>query len=877
VSRPSGDWQYLGESSVNLSASRHVDAAAADTLETNEAGTHHLVYGLYRGEELVLSGSLAFDVGSAVMIGLSTDRFEYKSGAENVLVKADYFGNSGAQLQLYLDNEIVDTRSLTLDGVGSLTITLNSNRVAGGNHGLRAVLTAGGLVSKKSTTFIYGSELPDLTLVVSESNHENLIYEYRILVENRGKSPSGACSLEFKDNGVTVSTVAIPALTAGQSHEAVFTWKGSGKAGDHDFEFIVDPTGNVKEFLESNNRIEFSETVPALFYTLEVQPQIWAANTEAAIISRLINNKASVVSLSLETAVVNENSGETIFSDQQTVEVTPFAARSITATFNTGVFLAGSYRVSQWVRGTGVEKLEELYVTIEPTKAISVGLNLTPGRITAGLEQSLTLGLSVENRGNVNLEDETLTIRVVDDEGDPKVDSKDVIFSLAIAGNNTLEEELILNLEEGAYRVKVLFLDEEVASADLLVVPALEKKKEVNGKARVSIMCLDNKPQNRLQAAGLANLLSRLGIANKPALGMEPAYMQMHGNEHNVSVVLGNARGNHILDELQERVFWGEGLILLCDSPLKGNAVADFLGMTVETIPGKKGETRVQYLDSPLGAGGVTAYGSALKHKLVPITDDVKVLGQGEVTGHPVMAYRPYGMGYVLVMTVPLEAVSGGQYPAGILAGAITSFAQDVYNLSALTRVLPMELVLTNKGGSERSYTVKELLPYGVESYGHVPVLEDKDELQWPVNIPAAGSVSISYWLKLPDSLGDYEITSEIYSDENLVDQAALSFSVNQTVGGHLSNLIADISTMTLSGKDGQLLVRAKEKLLQIQSRSGQSLTEALYNLQDAVAAANLLSQVASLDTTQLRRQTIALLRALARLHYEKQSLPLVR
>ncbi|MCX6580914.1 MAG: hypothetical protein NT166_12115 [Candidatus Aminicenantes bacterium] len=61
---------------------------------TTEAGTHDLVYGLYKEDNLVVSGRLAFDVGDAVLMGIASDKFEYKDGNENVIVKIDYLGLS---------------------------------------------------------------------------------------------------------------------------------------------------------------------------------------------------------------------------------------------------------------------------------------------------------------------------------------------------------------------------------------------------------------------------------------------------------------------------------------------------------------------------------------------------------------------------------------------------------------------------------------------------------------------------------------------------------------------------------------------------------------------------------------------------------------
>jgi len=105
-----------------------------------------------------------FDVGDAVLMGITTDHFEYKQGSEPVNVKIDYFGEGTAQIELYLDEEKMDERSVTLNGVGSTGISLNSSSVSGGFHSIKAVLTKDGLTSVKTTGFIYGPNLPDLVV-----------------------------------------------------------------------------------------------------------------------------------------------------------------------------------------------------------------------------------------------------------------------------------------------------------------------------------------------------------------------------------------------------------------------------------------------------------------------------------------------------------------------------------------------------------------------------------------------------------------------------------------------------------------------------------------------------------------------------------------
>jgi hypothetical protein len=123
---------------------------------------------------------MAFDVGDAVLMGITTDHFEYKQGNEPVNIKIDHFGQGTAQIELYLDEVKVNESSVTLNGVGSTGISLDSSSVSGGSHSLKVILTKDGLTSVKTTMFIYGSNLPDLVIALTQNENEGLNYTYKI-------------------------------------------------------------------------------------------------------------------------------------------------------------------------------------------------------------------------------------------------------------------------------------------------------------------------------------------------------------------------------------------------------------------------------------------------------------------------------------------------------------------------------------------------------------------------------------------------------------------------------------------------------------------------------------------------------------------------
>jgi tripartite motif-containing protein 71 len=150
---PKGQYTSGGENPINLSSTENLLVTYSSPLATSLSGIHRLTYGIYSGSLLLVSGSEAFDVGDAILLGISTDKRDYPTNTESVNVTLSLFGSVNADLQLELDGNVVKSESITLNGF--LTYTTQLQNITPGPHTLKATLTAGGLKSTKETSFTY--------------------------------------------------------------------------------------------------------------------------------------------------------------------------------------------------------------------------------------------------------------------------------------------------------------------------------------------------------------------------------------------------------------------------------------------------------------------------------------------------------------------------------------------------------------------------------------------------------------------------------------------------------------------------------------------------------------------------------------------------
>ena len=751
---PTGEWELLGETSVAVQGGKQVKAFSSYTFNTDRAGTHNLVYGLYKENRLTVCGSIAFDVGDAVLMGIATDQFEYKEGNEPVYVKTDYFGQGTAQMQLYLDEEKTDERSVTLNGTGSTEISLNSSSIGGGSHSIKVELTKDGLTSTKTTGFVYGSNLPDLALGLTQSENEGLNYTYTIEVNNTGKTTAAAATLEFSDNGVTIGAVSIPALPPGQSHEATFNWNGTGKAGSHELVFTVDSSDTVKELSEFNNSLELTIEVPVFFYTLETDPVnrlIYPANTPINIITRLINNRETPALLTLDLSITNDETGVTIHHQVKEEQIQGFAGKTINDIFNTGIYPAGNYTLSQVVSevsevsSNDVNMNRELFLFFEPTKTLTGTLHVQPRQIPAKTPTEVQLTMTLKNGGNVFLENEILQIDVFNKELGEVVMSEELTVSIPLAEEISETKTMSLNLVEGNYEIWLKHHEEIIGIAELTAVSSIKPGITVAVHPRVLVMNLRLFGANHHQLEFLSGLLQSHGIEYEVSQRVLESYVKFHKGQANVNMVLGNAMGRKLRAELKERVRYGEGLILFCNKPAQNPDWKEFLGVKIKPVPGKTRETVIQLLPGEFTNGGEIELQKKIRLRVVKQQDDVVIIAQTRQKKYPVITYRQYGKGHILVVAVPLAFKSGTEHMLQLLSNTINRFSRDIYTGSDLTRLLPLELTLKNQGSEEKTLKIKMPLPYGVEGFDYQPPPEEGENPNWTLTIPALSTETISY------------------------------------------------------------------------------------------------------------------------------------
>jgi hypothetical protein len=438
----------------------------------------------------------------------------------------------------------------------------------------------------------------------------------------------------------------------------------------------------------------------------------------------------------------------------------------------------------------------------------------------------------------------------------------------------TIKKAMVLNLVEGQYEVRLKYLDNVIVTAELTVAAAIKPEKTINVKPRVLVMNLQSHFDS---AAFLSNIFHAAEIEYEVAQGVLESYFQFHKGYANVNIILGSTLGRKWRDELKDRVWRGEGLVLIANNPINAPDMTEWLGVSVSPFNGKNkaDESIIETLPGDLSGGGQVELVEKNRLIIEKKNTDVVIVGQTQQKKQPVMTYRKYGNGHILVIAMPVGLTvykSGGEMIAHLLVNAVNLFSSDIYTLSTLTRLLPVGISLRNEGSEEKNLTVKEVLPYEVEGKDYSPALEDtgdENEIQWNIKVPGGATETISYWLKLPDQAGTFEIKTEIYEGETKLEEVSLNLDVSQAVLSRIMDMIVELEALELSGQDAGAIERAKVCLENIRNRAVGSVSDHLMNLHDAVQAVESIGSVVSVDVSPLRLKAGDIMIIMGRRFYE--------
>jgi hypothetical protein len=406
---PDKGYTATGTQDLTLTLSAPLLVSYSMPFTTAKLGIHRIIYGLYSGEMLLVSGAQVFDMGEAVALGLATDLIDYPLGNEPVVAKASLFGNVPATVDFFMDGQAVASQTAVLSGFASVQSTLPAVKLAPGRHVLKAVLSYDGLTSTKETSFIYGSSLPDLAVrVYSDPNIIDGIMKLTIVVTNQGKSASHATTLYLYDGpvgqGSLLTTLAVEGLAPGGSQTFTYSFNCLGKAGANLVSALIDPDNQNYEFQKGNNQTQFNFTVPELALNTMVDQEIYFTGDTVLITGQITNLSKNPSAETALTTEVKDGTGSLVFTNSKNIPPVPgMETTTMQTLWATDLNLPeGVYSISQALPGKEATRKS---VTLKPGKDFTIASEISNRKVEAGeaVQYVLTLAPLKGFEGEVNL------------------------------------------------------------------------------------------------------------------------------------------------------------------------------------------------------------------------------------------------------------------------------------------------------------------------------------------------------------------------------------------------------------------------------------------------------------------------------------------
>ena len=870
---PSGKATATGETDVNLTTDSNLVQNISVPINTTLAGIHKLVYGIYDQTGLMLcSGSNAFDVGDAVLLGASTDKTSYPTNTDPVKAVLNMFGTSSGSLSILVDNNQAASDTVTLDGFSTMTTILPN--ITPGPHTLTATLLSEGLTSQKTATFNYGTDLPILSVSgATFSPMTSINCTLSALVTNSGKTASGQTTVAFYDGdpangGLLIGSQPLGGMQPEAIQQVTQNWNILGKAGAHTIYVVVDPDNLVVEYNRQNNQTLMAINLPDILMNNSLPQASYNAHNDVSVSSRVtdLSSTAAFSNLILKTDILNPN-GSTLTEKTNTIaSVAPMGVAGVVTTWNTGIYAPGNYSIGQTLTSAAGDQTyayNKLGFTILPTVEFQGSISLSAQQVFIG--QDLGVNFNVNNYGNVPIQGGTLTAEVLTADTSQQAASQsqnlDLAVSASTSGTITLSN---LQVPAGNYILSLVAVvngtNYQISQSPFTVLPPLKITKTRGIWPRVLCYVKDLPTGPNPAKSVMDALLTQDNISYQDVTDPADFETAVRSGLYNVYLIVENQEPYQNLtagltlseDELVEAVNSGNGMVF------------------IKTLPDQLPE-----LDNVFGAsfnGNLKSgsYTFSAYSSLVPSTSSTTIntggvnstVTSGKVVGTltltntvPAIITNLYGQGRSVLFT--FDAADSAD---PLVQQVLTNSLYYVTPVNNATEVIPLSVqpitVEIKNLGKQLGIRLDETIP------GEAQLIEAANAstttpLSWLYTLGDYETKDFDYLLRMPSYKATIETDSSVsylYNGQyNFYKSASLTLNIDRDEMDIINDITASLNSMTLNAKDANLAANINSTLSNIASNTANTKDAIDANISDLTNAIDTLEKITSADTSGTR------------------------
>lgn len=814
---PEGGSEFLGEVPLGLDPQEDLLDIRSWPMASVVAGLHRFTYGIYQGESLLASGSVAFDVGPAAVLGVRTDKYAYPDPAETVQATVVLFVSSPATLELDVDDQQAATRELAQSGIVEIQIPLTG--VSPGRHDLVARAVGGGYTSERRTPFEYGTSLPDLVVSPAVGRAVTPAGGWRlgVTVSNAGPTDAAATTVTLTEAGAPVGSATVPALAAGGSSDIQVDWNVLGAAGSHEIHATVDPSGAVAEFSEDNNVSIATVEVPNLAMGVVPSAPSYPANAEATFTLSVTNLTAgsSYSGLTGTVSITRPDGAVFALPAVGLPEVGPLGSVTGAAPWVVGPSAPGVYGVSAELTDSGGAVVARGLTSFQVTPTIALGGTVSATPNPVGVGEPLALQGHLENSGNVAA-DGTATFELV--AADQTIAASfGTPASVPLGGGTDVAVNVpALEVTPSEYSLR---LGLDVAGVPY---PAAASTLTVSGASAHGTLTFDTSPRVLVfvdgehvdptgwarRAAFVAESLQGLRVTTTGDL--YEFGRQVRSGTWNTYVVVGSYSwpALKLTAELREATHRGDGLVVAQWAAGDTGRLAPALGTHVRgALP--PGAHTVVLADSPLGPPQTLQLSGPFSRLELAGAAQVGILDGAR----PAVTTNTFGLGRgVMFAFDPAVEPSDPERPKlrQLFAAAVAYAAPASGRAARAGVVVPLSFSVSNPAGPGVSVELTAVLPAGLiaAAVDDNPTLTDPPT--WAFSLDAQATRTARFSVAVPDGAGTYPVSSTLRIN-GVASQSPPTLNLDVAVGmaERLADLVADLQGTTVAPGDRGKLASA--------------------------------------------------------------------
>lgn len=347
----------------------------------------------------------------------------------------------------------------------------------------------------------------------------------------------------------------------------------------------------------------------------------------------------------------------------------------------------------------------------------------------------------------------------------------------------------------------------------------------------------------------LVTMLDFLGITYYAARDKADFERALRSGKFNIYLLMGDGK-EEAGEEMREGIYYGDGLIIIKTRP--DNNGEDTNAIHGVRFAGKSIERDLPLVlpESPLGQADTL---QTVGKTAVALVTSPAAAVYGTLTDrkgqYPAIVYNEYGRGKALLFTFDLFSLPDKAKASELLANSLSLVKPKEHYLRAQESV-PVRIEVANSTE-----------PFDLELIERIPQTTTADltapkgsisgnVISWHQQLDASGKMKFDYYLNLPDTAGDYTVTSEAgyFNADNhrpLISQE-MTLKVTASSADLLHKIVSELYAMSVpERKDRKKIAAAMAELHQVR-QAASTAQAAEENIEKIVAATNELLGVSS-------------------------------